>query len=210
MRAFLVCAVPALLLGACSSTNIADPVTDTMAKTPFMYKPDIQQGNVVTQEQVNKLTPGMTTEQVRYLLGTPMLQDTFHQNRWDYVYTMKRGGSAVEKKRISLTFEDDQLTTIEGDFRPDPSNVEQEKETVVNVPDNKQKGFFSNTMQSFGFGDSNSKPKAEKQTAKESPTKTTPAPETAASGAGAEASSARPSQPATAPTGKVEEEGKEE
>lgn len=204
MRAHLVCTLSAILLGACSTGNIADPVTDTMAKTPFMYKPDIQQGNVISQEQVNKLQPGMTTEQVRYLLGTPMLQDTFHQNRWDYVYTMKRGGSAVEQKRLSLTFADDQLATIEGDFRPDPNSVEEEKETVVSVPDQKSKGFFSNTLHSIGFGDSSPKPK-EKKSAQGSPAQTA-----GTSSPPASEPAAPPARPTEAPIPKGEQEGTEE
>jgi outer membrane protein assembly factor BamE len=134
--------------------SFSDPVTDTLAKTPLMYKPDIQQGNVVTQNDVNKLQPGMSTEQVRFIMGTPLVQDTFNQNRWDYVYTMKKGGGAVEKKRIALIFEDDQLVEIKGDYRPDMTAEQHDPETVVSIPDNKaKKGFVKGALSTFGFGD---------------------------------------------------------
>jgi outer membrane protein assembly factor BamE len=141
------------LTGCLGGGNMSDPVTDTLAQTPFMYKPDIQQGNVITQQQVNRLEPGMSMEQVRYLLGTPLLQSTFHENRWDYVYTMKRGGDKVEKKRIALFFKDGQLNAIEGDYRPDPNGIEDTQETVVTVPDQEAPGFIDNTMKSIGLGD---------------------------------------------------------
>ena len=57
-----------------------------------IYKLDVQQGNVVTQEAVNQLKPGMNKRQVRYIMGSPLLVDVFHQTRWDYVYTNQPGG----------------------------------------------------------------------------------------------------------------------
>lgn len=160
MRIFLFPALifvglPMAFLGGCfGGGNFSDPVTDTLAKTPLMYKPDIQQGNVVTQNDVNKLQPGMSTEQVRFIMGTPLVQDTFNQNRWDYVYTMKRGGNAPEKKRIALIFEDDQLVEIKGDYRPDAMAEPFDPETVVSIPDNKEKrGLVKGALSAFGMGD---------------------------------------------------------
>lgn len=92
----------ALLLGACNWLSV--------------YKLDIQQGNVVTQEMVDKLKPGMTRAQVRYVLGTPLIQDAFHQNRWDYFYSYKKGATGVpETRRLTLLFKDDVLHSIHGD-----------------------------------------------------------------------------------------------
>ncbi|RMG27455.1 MAG: outer membrane protein assembly factor BamE, partial [Gammaproteobacteria bacterium] len=82
MRRFFISACMVVLLGGC---------TRTLERLPFVYRIDIQQGNVVTQEQIDQLRPGMTREQVRYLLGTPLVQDTFHPERWDYVYYFKPG-----------------------------------------------------------------------------------------------------------------------
>lgn len=156
--------LPLGFLGGCvGGGNFSDPVTDTLAKTPLMYKPDIQQGNVVTQNDVNKLQPGMSTEQVRFIMGTPLVQDTFNQNRWDYVYTMKRGGNAPEKKRIALIFEDDRLVEIKGDYRPDATAEPFDPETVVSIPDNKaKKGLVKGALSAFGMGDD--LPQAKKKT----------------------------------------------
>jgi len=83
---------------------------------PKVYKLDIQQGNVVTQEMVDKLKPGMTRAQVRYVLGTPLVQDAFHQNRWDYFYSLKKGTDGVaETRRLTLIFKDDVLQNVQGD-----------------------------------------------------------------------------------------------
>jgi len=156
MRILFVCvlSVGAISLSGCISTdNLSDPVTDTLARTPLMYKPDIQQGNVITQEKINKLEPGMTRQQVQFLLGTPMLVDTFHRNRWDYVFTIKRGGKDIEKKRVSLYFNDDQLVKIEGNFRPQPNAEPPVKDIVVTVPDYKsqKKGIMEGALQSMGL-----------------------------------------------------------
>lgn len=86
---------------------------------PGVYKIDIQQGNIVTQEQINQLRPGMTRKQVRFLLGTPLLTDSFNQERWDYYYSLKPGKGEREQKRLSLFFQGDQLSGFAGDWVPD-------------------------------------------------------------------------------------------
>lgn len=85
---------------------------------PGVYKIDIPQGNVVTQEMVDQLRPGMTYNQVRFIMGTPLITDTFSGERWDYLYSIQRGGNPREQERISLFFENNQLSRISGDFRP--------------------------------------------------------------------------------------------
>lgn len=80
------------------------------------YKIDIQQGNVVTQEMVEKLKPGMTRSQVRFVLGTPLITDVFHNNRWDYFYYFAPRGSFSEKQKLTIIFDGDRLSHIEGDF----------------------------------------------------------------------------------------------
>jgi len=77
---------------------------------------EIQQGNYLTQEMVSKLQAGMTRDQVRFVLGTPLLVDIFHDNRWDYVYRRRRADSReVEERRLSVFFDSDRLVRIEGD-----------------------------------------------------------------------------------------------
>ncbi len=100
LAVFALCA--AFLLGGCNLLKV--------------YKLDIQQGNVVTQEMVDKLKPGMTRAQVRYVLGTPLVQDAFHQNRWDYFYSFKKGADGVaESRRLTLLFNGDVLQSVQGD-----------------------------------------------------------------------------------------------
>jgi outer membrane protein assembly factor BamE len=82
------------------------------------YRIDIQQGNVVTQEMIAKVQPGMTRSQVRFALGTPLVADVFHPDRWDYVYQYQKAGVVTEHRRIVVVFKDDKLVRIEGDVVP--------------------------------------------------------------------------------------------
>ena len=85
---------------------------------PFVYRIDVQQGNYVTQDAVDKLKVGMTKAQVRQVLGTPLLVDVFHQNRWDYYFSNVKGGKAQDRKRLSLVFKDDKLASFGGEAHP--------------------------------------------------------------------------------------------
>src|SRR5258705_315774 len=80
------------------------------------YRIDIQQGNVVTQEMVSKLKAGMTRAQVRFVLGSPLVTDMFHGDRWDYVYLMQKQGKADERRRLTVIFDGDKMVTLEGDI----------------------------------------------------------------------------------------------
>ena len=64
---------------------------------PGVYKIDIQQGNVVTQDMIDQLRPGMTRRQVRFIMGNPLIQDTFNTNRWDYLYSLQPGGGKRQR-----------------------------------------------------------------------------------------------------------------
>ena len=86
---------------------------------PGVHKIDIQQGNVVTQDMVDQLRPGMNTRQVRFIMGTPLIADTFHSNRWDYLYSIQVAGGTRKQERISLIFdENNELQSLGGDFVP--------------------------------------------------------------------------------------------
>ena len=89
---------------------------------PGVYKIDIQQGNVVTQDMIDQLRPGMTRQQVRFIMGTPLIQDTFHPNRWDYLYSLQAAGGQRKQERVSLVFNgNNQLSGLSGDFMPGAS-----------------------------------------------------------------------------------------
>lgn len=91
------------------------------------YKMDIRQGNFVTVEMREKLKPGMSRQQVRYVLGTPMISDVFHGNRWDYVYRLEQGNKLVEEQRLTLYFDGDNLVRMFDSSQPDgiaPTKVE--------------------------------------------------------------------------------------
>ncbi len=84
----------------------------------LIHHVEIQQGNVVTQEMVDALTPGMTKRQVQLVMGTPMIVDVFEQERWDYPYRFTPSDGAGVKHNVSLYFEDQKLARITGDFTP--------------------------------------------------------------------------------------------
>ncbi len=120
MRAKILTLLVLLLLAGCSSVP------------SLLYKIEIQQGNVITQEMVDKLKPGMTRSQVRFALGSPMISDAFHDNRWDYVYRLEQKGRLVEQRKLTVFFEDDKLVRTDGSFSPSvafarPQSVEPPK-----------------------------------------------------------------------------------
>ena len=82
------------------------------------YRIDIQQGNVVTQEQLARVKPGMNRLQVRDALGSPLLTDAFHPDRWDYIFTLRQSGRPVQRRNVVLVFNGDVLKTIEAPELP--------------------------------------------------------------------------------------------
>lgn len=86
--------------------------------TSCVYKMDIRQGNFVKAEMVQKLKIGMTKQQVRYVMGTPLVSDVFHANRWDYVYRLERGRKLIEQQNLTLYFEGDRLARMVDESLP--------------------------------------------------------------------------------------------
>jgi len=79
------------------------------------YQIEVQQGNYLSQEMVAQLKPGLTRDQVRFVLGTPLVSDIFHEERWDYVFMRQRANSSeIEYRRIAVFFEDGKLKRVEG------------------------------------------------------------------------------------------------
>ena len=81
-----------------------------------VYKLDIPQGNLVDKTMVDTLKPGMTRRQVALIMGTPSIQDPFHQNRWDYAASYQQRGGDIEMKNLTLYFDDNVLAKIEGNY----------------------------------------------------------------------------------------------
>jgi outer membrane protein assembly factor BamE len=102
------------------------------------YRMDIQQGNVVTSKMVMQLRPGMTKSQVRFIMGTPLIQDSFHSNRWDYFYQMRQEGKIIEQRRVILEFENEGLARVRGDVIP-AGDGQQELATPATTPESLSK-----------------------------------------------------------------------
>lgn len=143
------------------------------------YKLDVQQGNVVTQDMIAKLRPGMTKSQVRFIMGSPLLVDIFHGNRWDYVYRYQKAGQVAEERKITLFFDGDLLQRVAGDvvagsqeeLNPAPKPLDEpaapkaeeitpsggeaapaeEKPAQAEAPKQEEKGFFGRMLEKVGL-----------------------------------------------------------
>jgi len=118
------------LAGACGTV---DNVTGRIAGSITPYKVEIVQGNFVSREQVSALKPGMSRLQVRDILGTPLVTDIFHADRWDYVFTLHRQGVPPQERKLTVYFKGDALERFEGDEMPSESEF-------VATLDNRRKG----------------------------------------------------------------------
>lgn len=130
------------------------------------YKIDVQQGNVLTQEMASQLKPGLTKDQVRFILGTPILVDVFHANRWDYVYRLQKGSTGeVEMRKFTAFFDDNEkLLRISGDVTAAQASAADAAPAVSAreidlgsigadsvAPPIEEKGFFGKMMEKVGF-----------------------------------------------------------
>ncbi|EPJ43798.1 MAG: smpA/OmlA domain-containing protein [Osedax symbiont Rs1] len=106
MRKFLLLITSVIAISGCT-------------QFPGVYKLDIPQGNILSQEAVNQLKPGMSPRQVQFIMGTPIIQDTFNENRWDYIYTMKAANQTPTLSRVTIIFTDGSLSNISGDLHPE-------------------------------------------------------------------------------------------
>ncbi len=150
-----------LLLSACS----VDPVLNYL---PEPYKVTVQQGNVITQDMVEKLKPGLTKAQVRFVLGSPPITDMFHANRWDYVYTVKEGRKVKENRTLTVFFENELLTRVAGDVvaatkqdraeaaakpakAPTEIVLQKYDPNAPPLPPEDEKGFFGRMLEKVGL-----------------------------------------------------------
>ena len=137
------------LLFVCSAL-----LTGCGAKVPIIkpFKMDIQQGNVVTSKMLLQLKPGMTKSQVKFIMGTPLIVDSFHTNRWDYFYQMRQAGKIKEQRRVILEFDKDLLTRVRGDVVPegtagaDSGNESSAAKTITVEPKSKEETSWTDKL----------------------------------------------------------------
>lgn len=98
-----------LAQAACSMPNF---------RLPRVHKVTVQQGNVITQQMIDKLEPGLTRSQVAFIMGEPIYRNTFDDTRWDYLYSIEIPGVYQEQKRLSIFFDGDVMTHFDGDYSP--------------------------------------------------------------------------------------------
>ena len=100
------------------------------------YRIDVRQGNWVTQEMVSQLKPGQTREQVKFVLGSPLMADMFHADRWDYIYRLQPGRGEAEQRRITVFFQDDKLVRVGGNVIADDGKKIPPTEThqIIDIP----------------------------------------------------------------------------
>lgn len=119
-----------------------------------VYKIDVNQGNFVTQDAVERLRVGQSKSQVKLLLGTPLVADAFHVNRWDYVYRFESGGRVSDERKLTVLFEDEKLTKWSGDeapVSPIRGYTGERREGVTTTTSSRDKGWWSTVRDIFGW-----------------------------------------------------------
>lgn len=148
MHLILPLALVAALLAGCSTSRLPSP-----RDLPFIHKIDVQQGNVITQDMVAQLRAGMDKKKVQFIMGTPIILDTFNNHRWDYIYTFEYGGGHTERRHVVLHFEDDKLARVEGNVKAadGPIQVALHQDTAVRVPGLKKRGLLKRIKSKIPF-----------------------------------------------------------
>ena len=120
------------------------------------YKIDVQQGNILTQEDIDQIKIGMDKDKIQYIIGSPTITDPFHEDRWDYAYSLKPGWGDLEKKNITLYFENNILVKTSGTVEPradaPATNYKKQEVLVVNPVVKDKPGWIKRIWISF-FGD---------------------------------------------------------
>jgi outer membrane protein assembly factor BamE len=127
MRVVPLCLI-ILALVAQSACSIPKP------GLPRVHKVTVQQGNVITQEMIDRLRPGMTRSQVAFVMGEPVFRNPFDDSRWDYIYTLQIPGYYEDAKRMSLYFENNVLAYFTGDYAPTDAMPEQDTASSRELP----------------------------------------------------------------------------
>ncbi|MCO4837214.1 MAG: outer membrane protein assembly factor BamE [Oceanospirillaceae bacterium] len=106
MQRYLITSLFIALISGCSTI---DNNIDFLS----VHKIDVQQGNIITDEMIDLLRPGLTEGQVQYVMGTPLITDTFNPNHWDYVYVYRHGDGQVEERKLRVVFKQGLVSAIE-------------------------------------------------------------------------------------------------
>lgn len=153
LKSLALLLVLSLFLAGCSSTEKAlGVVPEAISNWSIVYKPTIQQGTVINQEALDELMPGMSKDEVRFLLGSPSLIDTFNQERWDYVFTLAKPHTAPRMEKLSIYFKNDFVERFDGNYNADELIGENNERVIVSVPDYKGEGIFKRAFNSVGIG----------------------------------------------------------
>ena len=112
-------------------------------KFPGVYRLRVLQGNYIEQEMVDQLEKGMTRDQVRFVMGTPLIEDTFSPDRWDYFFNVRRGDDTLREFHFSVFFdEQDLLARWEGDYEPTKETDEENEAEALEQADKKEAAKF--------------------------------------------------------------------
>jgi outer membrane protein assembly factor BamE len=133
-RAVLLLLAPLALSGCSSLLPASLQSSDSLFGLITPYRIEVVQGNVVTREMAANLKPGMSRAQVRDVLGSPLLADIFHVDRWDYVFTIRRQGAPYQQRRVTVLFEGENMKSFEADELP------AEREFVASIDTSKTRG----------------------------------------------------------------------
>lgn len=155
MKKLVLICISLAILSACTKSF------DGGYEVPLLYKIDIQQGNVIDQDMLDKLKPGMDKDRVKFIMGTPVIVDPFHNDRWEYIYSFQKGGAVREQRHITLHFDDeDKLSHVSGDIEVShvpKSEIEivtgEENAVIVPKSEKKEKGFFGRLWDKVTPGD---------------------------------------------------------
>jgi outer membrane protein assembly factor BamE len=145
------------VIGCASITLVAC----SAERLPGIYRIDIQQGNIITQDMLEKLKPGMSKQQVSFVLGTPLLVDTFLPDRWHYIYSFKPGNGHREQRTITVWFKDDKLSHVSGDvrissYRELESGDAEHTVSITVPPRHESQGLLGGLMDMLGLGNASS------------------------------------------------------
>jgi outer membrane protein assembly factor BamE len=134
-------------------------------KLPGVHRIDIQQGNVITQDLLDRLRPGMDKNQVQFIMGTPAIVDPFHTEQWEYIFTLSEEGETRRQRHVRIHFENDRLAFIDGDVittdRTRGEAMRASRTVDVPITEARNRGIFRRMIDALPFvGDDDARARA--------------------------------------------------